>query len=68
MATLQESVLQAIPRRRVKLTPKAYLRLTPEERANITSIRLIPPDLGRRDFGGLDVIYRRPVYHVHPCA
>lgn len=58
-------LLDAAPRRRSRLSAGAYLKLTAEDRANIAKVRLIPPTLGSRDFGGFEVTYKRPVFVVH---
>lgn len=55
-------LINAVPRRRSRISARAYLRLTAEERANIAKVRLIPPTLGSRDFGGFEVTYRNPVF------
>ncbi len=58
-------LLNATPRRQVRLNARDYLRLTAEERTNITKVRIIPPTLGCRDFGGFEVTYRRPIFIAH---
>ena len=61
-------LLNAAPRRRSRLSASDSLRLTPEDRANIAQVRIIPPKLGNRDFGGFEVTYKRPVFVVHGYA
>lgn len=58
------NAFQAMPRYRKKLSARAYLQLTQEERTNIVKVRMIPPQLGRHDFGKFEVTYRRPVYEI----
>lgn len=62
------NLLHAFPRRRVRLDARDYLRLTPEDRAHIAKVRIIPPVLGARDFGGFEVTYKRPVFVTHGHA
>jgi hypothetical protein len=42
------------------LTPEEFLRLSPDERANILRSRIVAPDFDRADFGMLEVEYRIP--------
>lgn len=58
-------LMNATPRRRSRISASDYLRLTVEDRANIAKIRIIPPALGRADFGGFEVTYKRPVFIAH---
>lgn len=60
-------LMNAAPRRRSRISASDYLRLTVEDRANIAKVRIIPPALGRHDFGGFEVTYKRPVFIVHGC-
>lgn len=44
------------------LSPKEFLNLTAEDRANISHTEVIPPLLGQRDFGKIKVHYKRLAY------
>ncbi len=46
------------------LTAEEFLSLTEEERGKIRCVKIIPPRIGRRDFGGFKVTMKSPVYHV----
>lgn len=52
MTSIKEEVLDA----------KDYLKLSPEDRANIEKSQIIPPKLGVNNFGKIMVKYRIPVY------
>lgn len=47
-----------------RLSPKEFLKLSPSEKKNIASSKIIPPKLGQNDFGSIEVFYKDPIYHV----
>lgn len=51
-------------KRREVVTPARYLRMTKEERDNVESVRILPPQIGRRGFGRLMVLFRDPIWRV----
>ena len=56
--------LNALLRRRTTLTPAEFVKLTPEQQAAIKHTRIVPPTLGRADFGGIEVTYKTPRYFM----
>ena len=44
------------------LSPEKYLNLNEKDRLNIACTKIIPPRLGKFDFGKIRVTYRTPVY------
>ncbi len=52
--------IDRIPRKKTRMTPKQFLRLTPKERSNIARSRFIAPKLGEKDFGRVEVIWKIP--------
>ena len=46
------------------LSSEKYLALSAKEKANILQVKIIPPALGEKDFGKIQVDYKSPVYKV----
>lgn len=46
------------------LTPKRFVELNAEEKAKIKTVEIVPPVLGKKDFGGIRVYYKTPIYKV----
>ncbi len=46
------------------LSPQRYLALSPQEKANISQAKIIPPVLGEKDFGKIQVDYKFPLYKI----
>jgi len=48
------------------LTPEEYLALSDKEKADISSVRIMPPSFDKdNDFGGIAVKLKRPTYTVY---
>lgn len=45
-------------------SPETYLELNQRDKANIASIRIIPAELGKSDFGKIHIIYKTPTYKI----
>jgi len=62
---MSPEVLEALPYQKEILSPEQYLELSERERENILSSRPVPggpaPEL---EFGGIEVIWRDPVYRA----
>jgi hypothetical protein len=43
------------------MSPEKYLNLSDRYKMNISQTRIIPAQLGKKDFGKIQVIYRMPV-------
>ena len=56
--------ISVYPKTRRILTPLEFLKLSPDERAKLKSVRIIPPRLGEWDFGKIVVEYRHPIYEM----
>ena len=56
----QEIILE--PTRQELVSPERYLEILENGRANVASVRVVPPTLGEKGFGSLLVDYKRPVY------
>ena len=46
------------------LSSEKYLALSSKEKANIFQAKIIPPVLGDKDFGKIQVDYKSPVYKI----
>lgn len=46
------------------VSPEKYLNFSPMDKANVDSVRIIPPTLGEDSFGKIQVNYRVPVFKV----
>lgn len=55
-------IITLTEKKRTVLSPERFLRLTSQERENIARTRIVPPELGKPGFGGLEVEYLIPVY------
>jgi len=44
------------------LSPESYLKLNKQELINISNSEIIPPRLGKNDFGRILVHYKNPIY------
>ena len=52
------------PRSHKDLTPSEFLRITPEEKRNIKSVRIVAPRLGSDSFGKIRIELATPEYVV----
>lgn len=57
-------ILDARPLYREILSSGKFVSLKDDERAKIKSAHIVPPKLGKKDFGGVLVEYKTPVYKV----
>jgi len=46
------------------LTPRQYVMLAGKSCGRVKSTHIVPPTLGSKDFGGVKVRYRTPVYRA----
>ena len=46
------------------MSPQDFLTMPKEERINIKSIEIIPPQLGRNDFGKIRIEFKTLLYDV----
>lgn len=44
------------------LTPENFLKLDEKSLPNISYSEIVPPKIGKRDFGGIKVHYKTPIY------
>lgn len=44
------------------LSSERFLKLNEQEMSNISYTEIVPPKLGKRDFGGIKVYYKNPVF------
>lgn len=45
-----------------KLSAEEYLKLIATNKDKIESVKIVPPHLGGKDFGKLEVTYKTPLY------
>lgn len=64
MSLAYEEVLDARPITEEVLSPQQFISLKKEERAKIKSQVIVPPTLGSKNFGGILVKYKTPIYRV----
>lgn len=57
-------VLEASPVTSEVLSAKSFLDLSSKEREKIKATQIVPPRLGGKDFGGVLVHYKTPIYRV----
>ena len=50
------------PLKEERISPSTYIKLTPEQKANIESAEIIPPKLGSKGFGSFLIRYKFPVF------
>ena len=60
----QTKGFEAVPRVELLLSPKEYLALTEEERANFKQVTIIPPRLGESGFGKFLLMPKNLIYKV----
>lgn len=46
------------------LTPRQFLDLSKEEKSNIIESKIIPPQLGKKEYGKFKVTYKDPIYAI----
>jgi len=46
---------------RERVSPRRYLKLADEQKGNISKVVFLPAELGRKHFGRLEVVYKRPL-------
>ncbi len=51
-----------MPMRFQTVTPEEYLQIVNERRDEILSVRIVPPNLGNRDFGKILIEWKNPVF------
>lgn len=56
------NALQTIKVNSEQLSPERYLKLTDREKSNISTVRIVPPIVGARGFGFIEVSYILPTY------
>jgi hypothetical protein len=47
-----------------KLSPKQFLNLSEKDKEQIESTKIIPPEIGKRHSGGIEVTYKLPIYKI----
>jgi hypothetical protein len=57
-------VLDAVPTWREFLTPQEFLRLDRSQKDKIAEVTIAPGRLGEKNFGGLWVRYKSPIYRI----
>lgn len=58
-------ILDWLPRRVVTVSPEAYLNMSPERRAEVRSVRFVPPKIGGQDFGRFELTLKTPELFGH---
>lgn len=56
------TLLEARVRKVEKMPAKKFLDLSPERKADIKSVRIVSPKLGKPGFGYVEVTYKTPRY------
>lgn len=54
--------IQAVRYDSENITPEKYLSLTEQEKQNINYAKIVPPQLGKKTFGEIQVIYKFPIF------
>ncbi len=54
--------IELLPKKTVRVSPKKFLQMSEEERTKIARCRFIPPKLGGKGFGKVELTYRHPIY------
>jgi hypothetical protein len=44
------------------ISPEKYLKLSENEKMNISQAKIVPPQLGQKDFGKIQIIYKSPIF------
>lgn len=44
------------------ISPEKYLNLSENEKLNISQVKIVPPQLGQKDFGKIQVTYKSPIF------
>ncbi len=45
-----------------EITPKEFMNLSEKDKKNIKKIEIVPPKLGRADFGKIRINLKTPIY------
>lgn len=53
--------------KQLRVSPRRFARIYDIQKGNIERIRIVPPRLGTRDFGALEVSFRVPVNDPELC-
>jgi hypothetical protein len=61
---MQSRSVDLSPQTRRVISFGQFLRMTPEQKHAIRSVRILPPKLGRGGFGSMLIEYRRPVFRL----
>lgn len=54
--------IQAVKIESETISPERYLNLSENEKMNISQARIIPPQLGQKDFGKIQITYKSPIF------
>jgi len=44
------------------ISPLEYLNLSEKEKMNIQKTKIVPPKLGNKNFGGIEIFYKYPIF------
>ncbi len=58
------TLYETFPEKEEVISPKEYLNLTREQKAEIEDIQIVPPRIGSRGFGLFRVTRKFPVYQI----
>ena len=59
-----DAILEAMPRTNEFISLEEFLALTDADRSEFETIRIVPPQLGRKGFGKMLVVRKHPIYEV----
>jgi hypothetical protein len=64
IAMIMKRAIQAITFDTEIISPEEYINLSEKEKENVKSATIIPPSLGDKEFGKIQITYKIPTYRI----